>query len=64
MKKIIILEEGELEEKMFKFCEKIEDLSNKGYGFHLVSNETGKRIEDKNELLGTILLVWNAVFKS
>ncbi len=63
MKKIIQFEEAEFEHKLVEFTENFIAMSNKGFGAHLVSNETGEVINDKETIAGTLMLPWMDTFK-
>jgi len=61
MKTQIVFEEGELKKKFLDFAREFNRQSDKGYGVHLVSNETGNQI-GKDSVTGSLYLIWNEVF--
>lgn len=63
MKKIIQFEESEFNSKIIEFSKNFINQSKKGFGCKLISNETGKVIEDEKEILGRMLSIWDKTFK-
>ena len=63
VKKIIQFEESEFNNLLVKFAENIIKQQEKSYGISIVSNETGKRITDKETVCGSLLLPWDNTFR-
>lgn len=63
MEKVIIFSEKEFNELLLNFAEELLKYSKQGYGYSLISNESGKKLESSDEICGALLLPWNNVFK-
>lgn len=65
MKKLIVFEEKEFNEKLVEFSKNFMGQAKEGYGVSLISNETGDLLDmcDHELVCGSLYMAWNKTFK-
>lgn len=63
MQNIIVFTKEEYDNLLLKFIDAWMKYQNKTFGNTVISNETERKITDKNTLCGAFLLPWKEVFK-
>lgn len=63
MEKIIQMTEQEYKGLLQKFVTAWMEYQEKGYGCHIINNETGEAVTDRDSIGGALILPWSEVFK-
>jgi len=65
MEKLVVFTEEEYKGLMIKFADQLREDWKKGWGYKVISRETGEDILEKedNYLVGALFIPWGEVFK-